>query len=79
MKRVSLILGVVAISFVASSQTEASYQIIRWPSGFCQIWNNSNSRQAVSKRLKKTGRKTFKTFEAATAVRAQLAARRQCW
>jgi len=78
MKRVSLILGVVAISFVASSQTEASYQIIRWPSGFCQIWNNSIPGRPLPNDYK-TGRKTFKTFEAATAVRAQLAARRQCW
>ena len=78
MKRWSLILSVAAISIAASTQAQASYQIIRWTSGFCQIWDQSNPIKPFSNDYK-AGRKTFKTFDAATAMRAKLVAHRQCW
>ena len=78
MKPFSLILSAAAISVVASSQAQADYQIIRWTSGFCQIWNQSNPTKPFPSDYK-TGKKTFKTFGEATATRAQLVAARQCW
>ena len=76
--RWSLILSAAAISIVASSQAQADYSIIRWTSGFCQVWNNSTPWKPFPNDYK-TGRKTFKTFGDAMAARRQLIARRQCW
>jgi hypothetical protein len=76
--RWSLILSAAAISIVASSQAQASYSIIRWTSGFCQIWDNSTPWKPFPSDYK-TGRGTFKTFSAAMATKMQLVARRQCW
>ena len=78
MRLFSLILTAAAISTMASSQARADYQIIRWTSGFCQIWNQSIPTKPFPNDYK-AGRKTFKTFGAATATRAQLVAARQCW
>ena len=42
MKRWAFVLGALAIGMAASSrQAEAGYSIIRWTSGFCQVWDNS--------------------------------------
>jgi hypothetical protein len=41
MKRWSLILCAIAFGASISSPAEASFSVIRWTSGFCQIWDNS--------------------------------------
>ena len=76
--RWSLILAAAAIGIVASSQAQADYSIIRWTSGFCQVWNNSTPWKPFPSDYK-AGRKTFKTFNAAMDTKRQLVARRQCW
>jgi hypothetical protein len=76
--RWSLILSVAAICIVGSSQAQASYSIIRWTSGFCQIWDNSTPWKPFPSDYK-TGRGTVKTFNAAMATKRQLVARRLCW
>ena len=73
-----LILSAALISMGASSQAQASYKIIRWTSGFCQVWDNSTPWKPFPSDYK-TGRGTFKTFNAAMAMKGQLVARRQCW
>ncbi len=40
MKRLSLMLCAAAIGVVATSQAQASWSVIRWTSGFCQVWDN---------------------------------------
>ena len=76
--RWSLILAAAAIGIVASSQAQASYSLIRWTSGFCQVWDNSTPWKPFPSDYK-AGRGTFKTFNAAMATKRQLVARRQCW
>jgi hypothetical protein len=78
MKLLSVILSAAAISTAASSQAQADYQIIRWTSGFCQIWDQSTPHRPFTNDFK-AGRKTFRTFAAATETRARLVAARQCW
>ena len=78
MKLLSAILSAAAISVVASSQAQADYIIIRWTSGFCQIWDQSTPHRPLTNDFK-AGRKTFKTFAEASATRARLVAARQCW
>jgi hypothetical protein len=69
MTRVSLISSAAAIGFAASTQAQANYQIIRWASGFCQVWDNSFGNKSFSNDYE-TGRKTFKTFGRVSAMRA---------
>ena len=78
MKLFSAILSAAAISVAASGQAQADYVIIRWTSGFCQIWDQSIPHRPFTNDFK-AGRKTFKTFAAATDTRARLVAARQCW
>jgi hypothetical protein len=67
-----------ALAVIVSSQAQASYKIIRWTSGFCQIWDNATPWKPIPSDYK-TGRIEFKTFAAATAAKAQLVAHSQCW
>jgi hypothetical protein len=78
MKYLALLVIVCAISMTTSSQADADYSIIRWTSGFCQIWDNSTPWKPFPKDYK-AGRISFKTIDAATAARAQLIARRECF
>ena len=41
MKYVVVLISSCAIGMTASSAAYADYSIIRWTSGFCQIWDNS--------------------------------------
>lgn len=78
MKLLSAIFSAGVISIAAAGQAQADYQVIRWTSGFCQIWNQSTPHRPFTNDFK-AGRKTFKTFAAATETRARLVAARQCW
>ena len=79
MKLLSAILSAAAAtSIAAAGQTQADYQIIRWTSGFCQIWDQLIPHRPFTNDFK-AGRKTFKAFAAATETRARLVAARQCW
>jgi hypothetical protein len=73
----TLLIGAWAISLAASSQAYADYSIIRWTSGFCQIWDNSTPWKPFPSDYK-AGRIQFKTIAAASAAKAQLIARREC-
>ncbi len=75
--RWSVILSFAAATAAASSQAQANYQIIRWTSGYCHMGPVNSTKPFPSDY--KAGRKTFKTFGAATPMRAQLIAQRQCW
>ena len=78
MKRWSLILSAAAICVVASSQAQASYSVIRWKSGFCQVWDNSFKTKPWSKDYRVVSR-TQKTFAAAWARRTKLVSKKACW
>lgn len=78
MKRLALILSVSAMTMIASSQAQANYQIIRWTSGFCQIWDDSIPTKPFPYDYK-PGRKAFKTFGEAWSAKMQLVARGECW
>ena len=73
----ALLVCACAISMIASGQAYADYSIIRWTSGFCQIWDNSTPWKPFPSDYK-AGRDQFKTIDAATAAKAQLIARREC-
>ena len=77
MKRWSLIFGIVTMSVAISGQALASFEIIRWSSGYCEVRDQSSPFKPFGSDYKK-GRKAFKSFDEATAARAKLIALRQC-
>jgi hypothetical protein len=78
MKKLVLIASACAMSMAASDQARADYSVIRWTSGFCQIWNNSTPWKPFPSDYKR-GRVQFQTFGAAMAAKMHLVARRECW
>ena len=72
-----LLISACAIGMTASSAAYADYSIIRWTSGFCQVWDNSTPWKPIPADYK-TGRIKFKTFGAALAAKSGLIARREC-
>jgi hypothetical protein len=78
MKRWSVILAAAAIVMSVSSQAHARFQVIRWTSGFCQVWNHSipgvpfpNDYRAVTP--------VFADFHQALAAKTDLVGQRVCW
>ena len=79
MKRWAFVLGALAIGMAESSrQAEASYSIIRWTSGFCQVWDNSTPWKPFPSDYI-VGPILFGTFDEAMARKMQLVAHRECW
>ena len=78
MKRWTLILSVAAICVAASSQAQASWTVIRWKSGFCQLWDNSIKTKPWTKDYKAVS-KPQKTLARAMAVRTKLVSKKKCW
>ncbi len=78
MYRASVMIAAAVIYLIGFNQAHASYQIIRWSSGYCQIWDAASPGKPFPGDYK-TGRKTFRTFAEATVARARLIAQRQCY
>src|SRR6478672_72705 len=75
MKRLPLMLSAAAMVIAASSQAQAKYEIIRWTSGFCQIWDRSIPTTPFPNDYKR-GKRLFKTFDQALAFKMKLVAHR---
>ena len=78
MKRWSAALSAAAICVMASSQAQASYQVIRWNSGMCQVWNHAMPGKPWTSDYKAVSRPT-KTFNKALAVKMKLVGKKVCW
>ena len=78
MKRLSVIVSLAVLAFAAPAHAEGRYSIIRWSSGYCQILDASSSWKPFPGDYK-TGRRTFKTFAAATVTRAELVSKHICF
>jgi hypothetical protein len=78
MKRWSLVLSAAAVCIMASSQAQASFQVVRWTSGFCQIWDNNLPRNPIQRDYKAVSKK-YKSFGEAFAARGRLVAAKKCW
>jgi hypothetical protein len=78
MKRWSVILGAAAICVAVSSQAQASYSIIKWTSGFCQVWDNALPTKPFPGDYKVISRRPYKTFEAAMSAKIKMIGK-GCW
>ena len=77
MKRWGLILSAAVVCVAASSQAQASYSVIRWPTGFCQLWDHAMPTKPFPSNYKVVSR-TYKTFDKAMAKRMSMVGK-GCW
>lgn len=61
-----------------STSAHATYQVIRWPSGFCQVWNHSIPGKPFPGGWK-ASKRVHNTFHGALNEKLALVSRRQCW
>jgi hypothetical protein len=78
MAKLACILTTAAIVAFGSTSAHAKYQVIRWTSGFCQVWNHSIPGKPFPNDWK-ASKEVHKTFRGALNQKRQLMARRQCW
>ena len=78
MRRWGLILAVAAAGVVAASQAEASWSVIKWKSGMCQVWDNAAPWKPLTPDYMAVSR-PHKTFAGAEARRAKLVAKKKCF
>ena len=77
MKHFCLFFCIATMSIAASGQARATFEIIRWSSGYCEVRDQSSPFKPFGSDYKK-GRKAFKSFDEAVAARAKLIALKQC-
>jgi hypothetical protein len=77
MRRSILILSAAAICVMASGQAEAKYSVIKWKSGFCQVWDSAFPAKPPASEYKAVSR-SYKTFDKAMAKRNKLVAKKAC-
>jgi hypothetical protein len=78
MTKLTYLLASVAIFAVTSTAAEARFQVIRWPSGFCQVWNHSIPGKPFPPGWT-ASRTVHATFHGALNEKLALVSRRQCW
>ncbi|HEY5965462.1 MAG TPA: hypothetical protein VIU42_15710 [Xanthobacteraceae bacterium] len=78
MAKLACLLTAAAIVAFASTSAHAKYQVIRWTSGFCQVWNHSIPGKPFPSDWK-ASKEVHKTFREALNQKRELVARRQCW
>ena len=78
MKRWTLILSTVAVCIMASSQAQASWSVIRWKSGFCQVWDNAIPTKPWPADYAVVSR-PYKTLGKALSKRTRLVGKKACW
>ena len=78
MKRWSLLLSAAALCIMVSSQAEARFQVVRWSSGFCQVWNTDLPGVPFQRDYKAVSKK-YKTIGEALSARGRLVAAKKCW
>ena len=79
MKRWSIILSAAAVCIMASSQAQASYQVIRWTSGVCQVWSNDVPTMPFPGDHKAMSRPYNSFAEATSKLNALVKARKCGW
>jgi hypothetical protein len=78
MAKVAYVLTAVAVLALGSTSAHAKYQVIRWTSGFCQVWNHSFPGKPFPSDFK-ASKRVHKTFQGALNEKMALVSRRQCW
>lgn len=77
MKLRSLVWGVLALGVVAATPAKADFSVIRWPSGFCEIWNDGLPTRPIMPGYKVVAGK-LPTIEAAIGALHKAVAGKAC-
>ena len=77
MRRLGLIVSAAVVFVVASSQAQATFTVIRWPSGLCQIVDNALPIKPFPSNYKAVSR-NYKTFDKALAKQMKMSGK-GCW
>jgi hypothetical protein len=78
MAKLAFVLTMAAMVVLGSTAADAKYQVIRWTSGFCQVWNHSIPGKPFPNDWK-ASRQVHKTFQGALNEKMRLVAQRRCW
>lgn len=78
MAKVAYLLTAAAILALGSTSADAKYQVIRWTSGFCQVWNHSIPGKPFPNDFK-ASKRVHATFQGALSEKTALVAARRCW
>ena len=76
MKRSSLIVCAIAFAAIVASPAQASFKVVKWVHGGCQVWDNS-----IPTSYAPDGRvvsRNYRTFARAAARHSRLVARKVC-
>jgi hypothetical protein len=78
MAKWACLLMTAAIVVLGSTSAHAKFQVIRWTSGFCHVWNHSIPGKPFPNDWK-ASKQVHTTFKGALNEKRHLMARRQCW
>ena len=79
MKKLTLALATAAVAFVAAAPAaQATYKVIKWDSGMCQVWDNSTQWNAGPGGYHNASR-NYITLGSAIGKHDRLVAKGRCW
>jgi hypothetical protein len=76
--KLKVILAAVALACIAAQPAEASFKVIKWDSGFCQVWNNATPWNAGPIGWRTMSR-DYQSLRRAIYKRHRLIRAGQCW
>jgi ABC-type amino acid transport substrate-binding protein len=77
--KTKIALAAAALAFVAAAPAaQASFKVIKWDTGFCQVWNNTTPWDAGPFGWRTVSR-NFQSLDGAITQRHNLIKAGQCW
>jgi len=78
MMKLKIAVAAVALAFVAAQPAEASFKVIKWNTGLCQVWNNATPWNAGPVGWQTVSR-NYRSFWRAAHKRHHLIMTGRCW
>lgn len=76
--KMKIALAAAALAFVAAAPAQASFKVIKWDTGLCQVWDNTTPWNAGPFGWHTVSR-DYQTFGSAVGKRHRLIAHGHCW
>lgn len=76
--KMKIALAAAALAFIAAQPAQASFKVIKWDTGLCQVWNNATPWDAGPFGWRTVSR-DYQTLGSALNKRHTLASSGQCW
>ena len=78
MLKIKIALVAAAVAFVAAQPAHASFKVIKWDTGLCQVWNNATPWNAGPFGWRTVSR-DYQTLGSALNKRVNLISSGKCW